>query len=114
LKITYFNYVNIIPIYSYYQLLLYDFFIKLAGMKNSRDHLKKNLFSYSSMGQRPIARFVETLHILLKKEEYVDRSGFHPLPVPPPIRYSSAGLNLGHSRKLQRFGDYSLSQLGSP
>jgi hypothetical protein len=69
---------------------------------------------FPSTGFFPITALLKPCIFYLKKEEYVDRRGFHPLPVPPPIRYSSAGLNLGHSRKLQRFGDYSLSQLGSP
>jgi len=37
--------------------------------------------------------FMGTLHI--KKKEYIDRRGFHPLPAPPPIRYPLAGFNWG-------------------
>ena len=50
----------------------------------------------------------------LEKEEIRDRRGAHPLPAPTPIRYSLAGFNWGSGRKFQRFGDYSLSQSGSP
>jgi hypothetical protein len=52
----------------------------------------KHLFKKSGI-RSSFFGFVETLHILFKKEEAVDRRGFHPLPVPPPLRYSSAGLN---------------------
>jgi len=66
-------YFNVIPLFLYAGFFIKPDFIKKmsaglkiieffsAGMKNSGNHQKNNLFSYSSMGQRFIARSVERL-----------------------------------------------------
>jgi hypothetical protein len=42
--------------------------------------------------------------IFFKMEEYFDRTGFHPLPAPPPMRYSLAEFNGGLFWKISDIG----------
>ncbi|MEI6292485.1 MAG: hypothetical protein WCP36_02315 [Methanomicrobiales archaeon] len=59
-----------------------------------------------------IRDFVETLHIL-KKKEYVDRRGFHPLPALPHIRYPVAGFNWGIQEYFRDFDSIHYPNRGS-